>query len=76
LHLIPSQVTVDETSVEEEQVHQENPSLVAPESLTPAVNTLVGLQDLQEPIVPKPAINPVQEEVYYILKLFAPSLSL
>jgi hypothetical protein len=66
----------DEISSEEEQAHPIDPSLEIPENLVPTVDTLAKLQDLQELIVPAWAINPVQEKVYYILKLFASSLSL
>jgi hypothetical protein len=49
-----------------EQTQQENPSLDTPENLMRTVDTLVNLQDLHEPIVPKLAINPSQEKVYHI----------
>jgi hypothetical protein len=42
-----------------------------PENL--AIDTLVNLQDLQEPIVTSSAINPPQEKVCYISELFASS---
>jgi hypothetical protein len=48
-----------------EQTHQENPSLDTPENLVRMVDTLVNLQDLYEPIVPKSAINPSREKVYH-----------
>ena len=49
-----------------EQTPQENSSLDTPENLVGMVDTLVNLQDLHEPIVPKSAINPSQEKVYHI----------
>jgi hypothetical protein len=49
-----------------EQTQQENPSLDTPENLMRTIDTLVNLQDLHEPIVPKSAINPSQEKVYHI----------
>jgi hypothetical protein len=49
-----------------EQTQQENSSLDTPENLMRTVDTLVNLQDLHEPIVPKSAINPSQEKVYHI----------
>jgi hypothetical protein len=57
---------VEDVSSRGEQTHQENPSLDTPENLVRMVNTLVNLQDLHEPIVPKSAINPSQEKVYHI----------
>jgi hypothetical protein len=39
------------------------------------VDTLVNLQDLHEPIVPKSAVNPSQEKVYHILDWFELSFS-
>jgi hypothetical protein len=50
----------------ESNTHKENPSLDTLENLVRTINTLVNLQDLREPIVPKSAINPSQEKVYHI----------
>jgi hypothetical protein len=60
------QADVEDVSSRGEQTHQENPSLDTPENLVRTVNTLVNLQDLHEPIVPKSAINPSQKKVYHI----------
>jgi hypothetical protein len=57
---------VEDVSSRGEQTHQETPSLDTPENLVRTVDTLVNLQDLHEPIVPKSAINPSQEKVYHI----------
>jgi hypothetical protein len=64
--LLSLQVIVENASSRGEQTHQEDPSLDTPENLVRMVNTLVNLQDLYEPIVPKSAINPSQEKVYHI----------
>jgi hypothetical protein len=56
---LPSlQADVEDVSSRGEQTHQENPSLDTPENLVRMVDTLVNIQDLHEPIVPKSAINP------------------
>jgi hypothetical protein len=60
------QADIGDVSNRGEQTHQENPSLDTPENLVRMVDTLVNLQDLHEPIVPKSAINPSQEKVYHI----------
>jgi hypothetical protein len=60
------QVVIENVSSRGEQTQQENPSLDTPENLVRAVDTLVNLQDLHEPIVPKSDIDPSQEKVYHI----------
>jgi hypothetical protein len=60
------QANIEDVSSRGEQTHQENPSLDTPENLVRMVDTLVNLQDLHEPIVPKSPINPSQEKVYHI----------
>jgi hypothetical protein len=57
----------------EEQARQENPTLEAPENPATTADTLVNLQDLQEPIVTSSAINPSQDKVRYISKPFTSS---
>jgi predicted house-cleaning NTP pyrophosphatase (Maf/HAM1 superfamily) len=52
-------------------VNLQDPILETPENLAMTVDTLANLQDLQEPIVTSSAINPSQEKVCYISKLFA-----
>jgi hypothetical protein len=67
LNCLPSlQADIEDISNRGEQTHQENLSLDTPENLVRTVDTLVNLQDLHEPIVPKSAINPSQEKVYHI----------
>jgi hypothetical protein len=60
------QADIEDIFSKGEQTHQENPTLDTPENLVRTVDTLVNLQDLHEPIVPKSAINPSQEKVYHI----------
>jgi hypothetical protein len=60
------QVNIENASSSGEQTHQENLSLDTPENLVRMVDTLVNLQDLYEPILPKSAINPSREKVYHI----------
>jgi hypothetical protein len=60
------QADIEIASSRGEQTHEENPSLDTPKNLVRTVDTLVNLQDLHEPIVPKSAINPSQEKVYHI----------
>jgi hypothetical protein len=57
---------IENVSSRGEQTHQENTSLDNPENLVRMIDTLVNLQDLHKPIVPKSAINPSQEKVYHI----------
>jgi hypothetical protein len=60
------QADIENVSSRGEQTHQENTSLDNPENLVRMIDTLVNLQDLHKPIVPKSAINPSQEKVYHI----------
>jgi hypothetical protein len=60
------QADIQDVSSRGEKTHQENLSLDTPENLVRMVDTLVNLQDLHEPIVPKSAINPSQEKIYHI----------
>jgi hypothetical protein len=60
------QADIENISSRGEQTQQENPSLDTIENLVRTVDTLVNLQDLHKPIVPKSAINPSQEKVYHI----------
>jgi hypothetical protein len=64
--LLSLQVDIENASSRGEQTHQENPSLDTPENLVRSADTLINLQDLYKPIVPKSAINPSQEKVYHI----------
>jgi hypothetical protein len=64
---LPSlQADIENISSRGEQTQQENPSLDTPGNLGRMVDTLVNLQYLHEPIVPKSAINPSQEKVFHI----------
>jgi hypothetical protein len=54
-------------------VDLQDPILETPENLATIFDTLVNLQDVQEPIVTSSAINPSQEKVCYISEPFASS---
>jgi hypothetical protein len=58
---------IEDVSSRGEQTHQENLSPDTPENLVRMVDTLVNLQDLDELIITKSAINHSQEKVYDIL---------
>jgi hypothetical protein len=60
------QVDIENVPSRVEQTYQEDLSLDTPENLVRMVDTLVNLQDLYKPFVPKSAINPSQEKVYHI----------
>jgi hypothetical protein len=67
------QADIENVSSRGEQTHQENPSLDTPENLVRMVDTLVNLQDLHEPIVPKLAINHSEEKyIIFLLDLNFP----
>jgi hypothetical protein len=64
------QADIENVSSRRVQTQQENPSLDTLDNLVRMVDTLVNLQDLHEPIVPKSDINPSQEKVYHIPACF------
>jgi hypothetical protein len=67
------QADIENVSSRGEQTHQENPSLDTPENLVRMVDTLVNLQDLHEPIVPKSVINHSEEKyIIFLLDLNFP----
>jgi hypothetical protein len=67
------QADIENVSSRGEQTHQENPSLDTPENLVRMVDTLVNLQDLHEPIVPKLVINHSEEKyIIFLLDLNFP----
>jgi hypothetical protein len=71
LIVLPSlQADIEDVSSRGEQTHQENLSLDTPENIARTVDTLVNLQVLHEPIVPKSANNPSQEKEYHIPNWF------
>jgi hypothetical protein len=61
------QADIEDVSSRGEQTHQENLSPDTPENHVRMVDTLVNLQDLDELIITKSAINHSQEKVYDIL---------
>jgi hypothetical protein len=60
------QADIENVSSRGEETQQKNPSLDTLENLVRRVDTLVNLQDLNELIVPKSAINPSQEKAHLI----------
>jgi hypothetical protein len=60
------QADIENVSSRGEETQQKNLSLDTPENLVRRVDTLVNLQDLNELIVPKSAINPSQEKAHLI----------